>query len=154
MKSLFYTLLPFAFVVTSMTLAGDPERYGSELTLEATTSISEILAAPKEYEGKRVQVAGKVSGVCKMMGCWIEIAEADDAAIRFKVDDGVIVFPQESSGKSAVAEGVVVVRELTKERAMARAAHLAEEQGLTFDSTSVTGPQTEVFLKGEGAVLR
>jgi hypothetical protein len=66
----------------------------------------------------------------------------------------VIVFPQESSGKSAVAEGVVIVRELTKEQAMARAAHHAEEQGLAFDSTSVTGPETVVMINGEGAVLR
>jgi hypothetical protein len=154
MKSLLYTLLPFVFVGISVTLAGDPETYGSELTLEKTTPISEIIATPKAFEGKRVQVAGKVSGVCKKMGCWIEITDAKDAAIMFKVDDGVIVFPEESTGKAAVAEGVVMVRNLTREQALARAEHLAEEQGVAFDSTAITGPQTLVMLKGEGAVLR
>ena len=94
MKSLFYTLLPFAFVVTSMSLAGDPETYGSDLMLDERTSISDILQDPAAFEGKRVQVSGKVTGVCKKMGCWIEITDANDAAIRFKVDDGVIVFPK------------------------------------------------------------
>ena len=153
MKSLFYTLLPFAFVVTSMTLAGDPEKYGSDLTLDEKTSISDILQDPQAYEGKRVQVSGKVTGVCKKMGCWIEITDAHDAAIRFKVDDGVIVFPQESPGKAAVVEGVVVVRDLTHEQALARAEHMAEEQGVPFDSTAIAGPQNVIMLKGEGAVL-
>ena len=154
MKSLLYTLLPFAFVGLSMTLAGDPEKYGSELTLDQTTAIVEILESPKEFEGKRVQVAGKVSGVCKKMGCWIEITDSQASSIRFKVDDGVIIFPQDSKGKSAVAEGVVVVRTLTKEQAMARAEHMAEEQGTPYDSTAVTGPETIIMLKGDGAVLR
>ena len=154
MKSLLYTLLPFAFVGISMTLTGDPETYGLELTLEKPTAISDIVQSPKEFEGKRVQVSGRVSGVCKKMGCWIEIADANQASLIFKVDDGVIVFPEESTGKAAVAEGVVVVRELTREQAMARAEHLAEEAGVAFDSTSITGPQTLVMLKGEGAVLR
>ena len=153
MKSLFYTLLPFAFVVTSMTLAGDPEKYGADLTLDEKTSISDILQDSKAYEGKRVQVTGTVTGVCKKMGCWIEITDANDAAIRFKVDDGVIVFPQESPGKGAVLEGVVVVRDLTREQALARAEHMAEEQGVPFDSTAITGPQKLIMLKGEGAVL-
>ena len=154
MKSLLYTLLPFAFVGLSMTLAGDPEKYGSELTLEETTPIVEILESPTKFEGKLVQVSGKVSDVCKKMGCWIEITDTEASAIRFKVDDGVIIFPQDSKGKSAVAEGVVVVRTLTKEQAMARAEHMAQEQGTPYDSTAITGPETLILLKGEGAVLR
>jgi hypothetical protein len=35
----------------------------------------------------------------------MELADDKDAKIRIKVEDGVIVFPKSSAGKTAIAEG-------------------------------------------------
>jgi hypothetical protein len=46
------------------------------------------------------------------MGCWMTLAPAGaagekPATLRLKVDDGVIVFPVSSRGKTAIAQGVM-----------------------------------------------
>jgi hypothetical protein len=42
------------------------------------------------------------------MGCWMALASKDapEKTVRFKVEDGVIVFPIAAKGKTASAEGV------------------------------------------------
>ena len=58
-----------------------------------------------QLDGKRVLVEGKINGVCEKMGCWVMIQGANDKEpIRFKVEDGVIVFPLSVNGKTARAE--------------------------------------------------
>ena len=44
--------------------------------------------------------------VCEKRGCWIELAgDKENTKIRVKVEDGVIVFPMEAKGKTALVEG-------------------------------------------------
>ena len=89
-----------------------------------------------------------------MMGCWMALAEpGKQASLRVKVADGEIVFPKESVGKMAIAEGKLTKSELTKEQATARARHEAEEQGRKFDASSVKGPATIYQLQCTGAVI-
>ena len=78
-------------------------KLGKEITIKEKTSISKILSAPAKYEGKTVVVEGEVLGVCEDKGCWIEIAGSKkDEKIKIKVEDGVIVFPQDAKGKTAL----------------------------------------------------
>jgi NACalpha-BTF3-like transcription factor len=99
-----------------------------------------------------VQVKGKVSEVCARMGCWMQLVEAGKA-VRIKVNDGDIVFPKSAVGKTAVAEGTLRKLELTKEQAVARARHEAEERGTPFDPDSVTSGATIYQIQGTGAVI-
>jgi hypothetical protein len=69
---------------------------------------SEILARIDAYAGKVVRVEGTVAAVCKMRGCWMDVAGADGAKLRIKVRDGQVVFPTSAVGKRVIAEGVVV----------------------------------------------
>ena len=140
--------------VSSTVLAGDETKYGKELAVKEVTPIGDILADPSKYDGKQVLVEGKVGDVCKKMGCWMMLTgEGENETIRIKVKDGEIVFPQEARGKTARAQGVVSVRELTKEQLIAQGEHMAEEQGTTFDPSTVTGPKKVVQINGEGAVI-
>ncbi len=134
---------------------GSPKNYGKSLTLKGTTKISEILAHPGKYDGKKVRVEGAVVDVCKKRGCWIKLAsDREYESIQFKVDDGVIVFPMEAKGKNAIAEGVVSVRTYSVDELIKQGEHQAEEQGTTFDPSTVQGPKTVVRLMGEGAVIK
>lgn len=128
--------------------------YGEPLTLTETTQVAAILDSPEAYLGQRVMVEGVVAEVCSNMGCWMDIlAEDGETRLQVKVDDGVIVFPQEAMGRRARVEGVVEKLELTEEEAVEAARHRAEEQGETFDPATVTGPVTTYRVRGAGAVI-
>ncbi|NNG15177.1 MAG: DUF4920 domain-containing protein [Gemmatimonadales bacterium] len=128
--------------------------YGETITLADTTRISEILSHPGDHVGQRVLVTGMVVDVCSKRGCWLELAsDREYETLRVKVDDGVIVFPMTARGHRAVVEGVVEELELTEEQVRERAQHHAEEQGLEFDPSTVTGPETTYQLRGIGAAI-
>jgi hypothetical protein len=129
------------------------EQYGEPLTLTRVTPVSAILAAPAEYLGERVLVEGTVVDVCSNKGCWMDI-ETEGAEIQVKVEDDVIVFPMSAKGRTALVEGVVEQRDLTREQAFAAAAHRAEEQGLPFDSAAVYPAATVYRIRGIGALIR
>jgi hypothetical protein len=94
-----------------------------------------------------------VVDVCDHMGCWMDIVTDDDRTIRVKVDDGVIVFPQNATGQRVRVEGVVEKIERTEAEAIEAARHRAEERGLEFDPTTVTGPETIYRIKATGALI-
>lgn len=128
------------------------EKFGKGLTLSQPTPVAMILASPDQYVGKTVQVRGKVSEVCTMMGCWMQLVDNKDG-MRIKVNDGEIMFPKDAVGKTATAEGMLKKLVLSKEQAIARAKHEAEEQGRKFDPASVKSGGTLYQLQGTGAVL-
>jgi hypothetical protein len=60
-----------------------------------------------KFEGKTVLVEGKILGVCKEKGCWLDIAgEKENEKIRIKAVEHEIVFPKDALGKTALVEGV------------------------------------------------
>lgn len=133
----------------AVTRLGEPLTEGLE-----PTPIEEILADPEVWEGKRVRVAGEIAGVCAMQGCWMDLVSPDDATLRVKVDDGVIVFPSESIGEPASAEGTVEILEMDRERYLGWLRHVAEEEGSEFDPATVgEGPHRVVRLRGLGAEI-
>ena len=127
---------------------------GATPLLTEPVSIVQLLSDPDRYVGKRVQVQGRVGDVCPKAGCWIEITADDgDRAVRFKVEDGVIVFPMEAKGKRVSAEGIFTRIEMTEKQALSYAKHLAEEKGQPFDPDSFSGPRHVYQILGAGAVV-
>ncbi len=102
----FILLFVFTLLMSANLLADDAKKYGQEITSTEKVKVSEILENPKNYEGKKVLVEGTILNVCAKRGCWIEIAsDKEFESIRIKVKDGVIVFPMEAKGKTALVEG-------------------------------------------------
>lgn len=135
-------------------LAGGEIKLGQPLTLKEARSVSQVLAAPAALVGKTVQVKGQVTEVCQMMGCWMALTEPGSTKVlRVKVNDGDLVFPKDSVGKSATAEGTLAKITLTKAQAIAQAKHEAEEQGRPFNPASVKSGAVLYQLKGAGAVI-
>ncbi len=154
MKKLILVLV-FGIVLSLGAVMAEGENYGKEITLSDQTKISDILAKPEDFVGKRVLVSGTIVGVCGHRGCWIELAsDKDYETIRVKVTDGEIVFPMTSKGKTARVEGEVYKIELTKEQTLACAKHDCEAAGKKFDPKDVKGPRTIYQIKGIGAVIK
>lgn len=110
MKRAVIGLLAIVIVIGTSALAGEAKKYGSGVTLESSSSVAQLLAAPEKFVGKKVRVDGVVTAVCAKRGCWMMITDPErEQGIRIKVEDGVIVFPMEAMGRKASAEGVFEV---------------------------------------------
>ena len=153
LSKIVFCSLTLALVVGSGAIAA-PERFGAGVDLETAVPIRDIVADPDAWVGKTVRVEGKVAGVCAKKGCWLELESRDGDHLRVKVEDDVIVFPRESEGRCAVAQGTVEVKDLTREQWAGWLRHMAEEQGEVFDEESVgSGPYRLVQIKGTGAEI-
>ena len=131
------------------------DQYGEKLSDAEVIKISTLMETPEEYVGKTVKVEGRITGVCAHRGCWIEIAgDKDYESLRFKVDDGVMVFPAEAMGHVATAEGVFTKIELTPEQAMAvHKAGCEKEEGAKCDHGMPEEGGVVYQLAGVGAVV-
>jgi len=148
-------IIPIALFISGCLFAQtDDGKYGSEITLEEKTNISDILNFPEDYLDKDVLVEGEVLDVCQKMGCWMELeSDIKGEKIKVKVKDGEIVFPVEAKGQVALVEGTVYKIELTQEEAVEYLEHVAEEQNQEFDPSTVTGPMTIYQVKGLGVEI-
>lgn len=151
MKRIFPFLL--ALTLATSALQADTKTYGAGVKEPETTSVAKMMAEPDAYVGKTVRIEGQVVDVCPMKGCWMELEERDGGArMRVRVEDGVIVFPVTAKGKTAVAEGTLEAISMTRERYIGWLQHLAEEQGKTFDASTVgEGPFRIYELRATGA---
>jgi len=128
--------------------------YGSGVTVEQATSISDIFARPDLYSGKTVKVKGKVVDVCGHRGCWMDLAgDKAGETIRVKAEDGVIVFPASARGREATVQGVVETLPMCQEEALLFRQKDAKAKGVPFDPASVTGTESALAIRATGAVI-
>ncbi|HEY5673682.1 MAG TPA: DUF4920 domain-containing protein [Malonomonas sp.] len=128
--------------------------FGAGLSLDQTTSLTELLGNPDNYVDKQVQLKGLIVDVCEKRGCWLYITgDQPFEKIRVKVVDGQIVFPLEARGKQGTVEGVVEKFVLTREEVIKNRQHHAEERGESFDPATVTSGETVYQLRGTGAEI-
>ena len=119
---------------------------------KVSQTVDQIIDAPSEQENKHIQVKGKIKKVCPMAGCWIDLESPKTGkTIHVKVKDGDIVFPKTSVGKTAVIEGVLFQKKMSKEKAIKFYRHRAKELGIPFDPSKITGPTSTWEIKGTSA---
>lgn len=129
--------------------------YGAGVVLPQSISIAELRSNPDKYVGQEVRVEGLVTGVCPKRGCWFDMAGAEPGeSMRFKVTDGVMVFPMEANGKYAVAQGKVRKMPMTLEQSKKWARYQRDSYGADLDPDAITEPLTLVRIDGSGAVIR
>jgi len=128
-------------------------KLGQALTLTEAMPVGALLASPAAFVGKTVQVKGKVTEVCEMAGCWMNLTDDSGKLLRIKVEDGVIVFPKDSAGKIAIAEGKLEQHEMTREQLIDAAKHEAEESGRKFNPAKIKSGKTVYQIAGSGAVI-
>ncbi len=150
--------VPSSVAVASDPVAADCTRValGQGVTLAEATPIAAILDAPEAFVGREVVVDGVVADVCQAAGCWLELRAAEGGrTIKVKVEDGEIVFPKDSRGLGARAQGKVERMDLDREGYILHREHEAHEQGTDFDSSNVPaeGPWYVYRIRGTGAEL-
>jgi Domain of unknown function (DUF4920) len=138
--------------VAAVAFAGE-QKLGKPLEQTESISLAKLFADPAPLVGKTVQVKAKITEVCQMMGCWMNLTDDQGHLLRIKVEDGDIVFPKDSIGKTAIAEGKLEKQELSREQLISEGQHEAEESGRKFDPSTVKSGRTVYLIAGSGAVI-
>jgi len=131
--------------------------YGDDFNYDSIQSISSLIDNPNQFLDKQIVTEGKIVDVCPMKGCWIEIKDSDSGQIiRVKVQDDVIIFPEDSKEKKVIVNGVFTKIEFTEDQAVKWKIHLTEEKGLKLEESDVTLDSSDLIeyrIKGLGAKI-
>ena len=131
--------------------------YGDDFNYDSIQSISSLIDNPNQFLDKQIVTEGKIVDVCPMKGCWIEIKDShSDQIIRVKVQDDVIIFPEDSKEKKVIVNGVFTKIEFTENQAIKWKIHLAEEKGLKLEESDVTLDSSDLIeyrIKGLGSKI-
>ncbi len=105
--------------VASTAFAGEVVTRGAAIAPDAKAiPLAQLLEQPEAYTKEPVVVEGEIAAACSRKGCWMQLG---DVRVTFK-DYGFFI-PLDAKGMKARAEGVAVVKTLSK----AEADHLEEE---------------------------
>ncbi|MFH1811432.1 MAG: hypothetical protein ABIJ09_22010 [Pseudomonadota bacterium] len=120
---------------------------GADFADGAVVSVSELLAKPDDFAGKKVRIKGNISAMCHHRRGWFAVV-ADDQSGRFVrvMTAPAFLVPPGSIGKTADAEGVVEVIEVAAEHAK----HIAGEHKLG-DPEAITANIKQVVVRASGA---
>jgi len=115
MKKLALVLATLA--VTLTTFAADVITRGAAIPKDAkAVSLATVLEDPAAYTKEPVVVEGVIAASCTRQGCWMQLAPAEgEQSVRVTFKDYGFFIPLEAKGMKARAEGVAVVKTLSKE---------------------------------------
>jgi hypothetical protein len=121
MKKLSLALVLFA----TTAFAGEVITRGTAIPKDTKAiPLAQVLASPDAYTKEAVVVEGVIAASCSRKGCWMQLAPAADAqGVRVTFKDYAFFIPLDAKGMKVRAEGVAVVKTLSK----ADADHLEEE---------------------------
>src|ERR1041384_6725208 len=89
-----------AVLASAILLSAAEVKLGKPLTGKEPMPLATLMTNANDYVGKTVQVRGKITEVCQMMGCWMDLTNDDGQKVKIKVNDGEIVFPKDSQARS------------------------------------------------------
>lgn len=144
MKRLSIALL----LVATTALAGEIITRGEVISRSAkSVPLADVLAKPDAYTKDAVVVEGVVKTACERKGCWMQLTGEGTPAVRVTFKDYAFFVPLDSKGMKARAEGVTVVKTLSKKEAD----HL-EEEGAKLNRNA-DGTAKEVSFVASGVEL-
>ena len=145
------------FSCTSDTNNQSIDLYGNDFSYNSIESISSLTDNVDEFLNKEIVTEGQIVDVCPMKGCWIEVKDFDSQQIiRVKVQDDVIIFPQDSKEKKVIVNGIFSKIEFTQDQAINWKIHLAEEKGIKLNKSDISLEPSDLIeyrIKGLGAKI-
>ena len=150
-----FRLIPVILCSVLALQAADTKHYGQAMTIKDETKISEILASPETFKGKKVRVRGVITDVCPERGCYLNLkGDKKFQELMFKVEDGVIVFPAGVLGSEAVAEGVLSLQVFSEKEQREMCPVEAKALNRKFDPAKIKGPMKVIRIDGIGADIK
>ena len=140
-------------LMPAMVKAQDEQKtlYGKDFAIANVVDANKLPSLlDTKTEVDNVVSKGKITSVCKAMGCWmkIDISNGQEIMVKFGEDD--FFLPKDCDGKTAYFSGklfkkVTSVKELR---------HLAEDAGKTKEEIEkITAPKEEMRFNATGVML-
>jgi len=118
----------------------DREVYGAPLKGLKHIPLGKVTKKSKTWNGKKVQIRGRITGVCPKKGCWMMVQDGEQT-VRVKFTDYSFFVPLDCTKQFATAEGTVTVRVESE----AERRHYAEDAGAS--------PEEIAKIKGDKTIL-
>jgi hypothetical protein len=143
-------LLAAVLLATTAFAADDMIQRGAAIPKEAkAVALTDVLAKPDAYSKNAVVVEGVIAASCTNKGCWMQLATGEGKeGVRVTFKDYGFFIPLDAKGMKARAEGVTIVKELSK----AEVDHL-EGEGAKI-ARREDGTAIEVSFVANGVELR
>ena len=150
MKRLILFAFSFALATAAMAQSDDAEHFGETITEENVLAPTEFISAVEQQGEATAKVAGEVTNVCTVKGCWMTMnVDGQEMMVRFK-DYGFFV-PKDAAGKTAVVQGLAKVDTVD----VATLQHYAEDAGKSeAEINAITEPEVKLSFEAEGVILR
>lgn len=143
--------LALALLLATTVFADEPITRGTAVPKDAkAVPLATVLANPEAYTKDPVVVEGVIAQACSRKGCWMQLAPSEEKAaegVRVSFKDYAFFIPLDAKGMKARAEGVAVVKTLSKEQV----AHY-EEEGAKFNKKE-DGSALEISFIANGVEL-
>lgn len=144
-------LIALFIVLTAGTQLFAQEHFGSKITAEGAITIEQLDAQLKEKDKVEAKVTGKVSAICKAMGCWMKMERPGGQAMMVKMKDHKFYLPKDCEGKTAIIEGVASHKTTSVEMLK----HYAEDEGKSQEEIdAIKEPKEEVIFIASGVILQ
>jgi len=143
-------ILAALLLATTAFAAEEVVQRGAAISKEAkAVALADVLAKPDAYSKDAVLVEGVIAASCTNKGCWMQLASGEGKdGVRVTFKDYGFFIPLDAKGMKARAEGVTVVKELSK----AEVDHL-EGEGAKI-ARKEDGTAIEVSFVANGVELR
>lgn len=123
---------------------------GAPLSGSAKVKIDAINNTPEQFKDKTVTIEGVIVRSCKMEGCWLEIAENENAkSLRVELKSHAFFVPLNSAGAKAKVEGALTIKTLSAKQVK----HMIEDDGAKFDKINDDGSVTQIVFEATGVEL-
>jgi hypothetical protein len=109
------------------------DHFGAGIVEGAATPIADVMKAPEQFTGKTVRVEAPITGVCQTKGCWMQLG-SQQPTVFVKFKDYAFFVPKDASGRTAIVEGVMTMKQETVEQTK----HYLEDAGKHEEAAKVT----------------
>jgi hypothetical protein len=114
----------------------DEQRYdhfGAGIAPGPWLELATVLADPASHVDKPLRLSGPITAVCQVKGCWMHLgSEASPVMVKFK--DYAFFVPKDASGKVAILEGSMSLKQETVEQTR----HYLEDAGKHEEAAKIT----------------
>jgi hypothetical protein len=131
---------------------GDGKHFGQSISTKGAITYDDMLKKLADKDSLAAKVTGKVSAVCKVKGCWMEVVSDKPGApvMTVKFKDYGFFMPKDIAGRSVTMEGYA----FTETTSVDELRHYAEDAGKTKEEImKITQPKKELKFMAHGVVL-
>lgn len=125
--------------------------FGEEITPDDAMAASDLAAALEGKDSLNVKVEGIINACCQTKGCWMDVDLGNGESMIVKFKDYGFFVPKNSSGSTAVLEGVAKVETQSVEWLK----HKAEDAGKTQEEIdAITESEVKVSFMADGVIIK